>query len=331
MRWICRLVFSVGLIVLGAGHAHAGSDTAYAVAGVPVDLAKERNYEAIFTLLAQNGVSLFVPVFLYQQVPVARSLGYERDFTPPCKASDPAFVALRKSGLGLIMPASLLYSPDRPLPPKEQDPLAAVIACAGEGVVRGVASYDEPVHARIPEAAVEALYVRVKEIAPQLPVMMVHAPMTTGTSSEYRHHYIEAVRSMSRYSDFVGFDVYPIPERIARIVGPQSGNEVIGGAEAVTAYTDLIRELAPDKKYLTVLQSFAYADQYAPALRETFPPELVAIAARGPTRAELDSMANAARNSGAGLVIWFGGAYTPSAAEERWQATLDATRQSGWQ
>lgn len=302
--------------------------TLYGVAGVPVDLGRSRDYGEIFALLAANGIDLFFPTFLHQQLPVARSLGFERDFTPPCRPGDPAFAALRESGVGLIVPASLLYAPDRPLPPVSRDPLAALIDCAGKGVVRGLLSYDEPVHSGVPEEAAAALHARVRQVAPDLPVMMVHAPMTTDTSPAHHARYIEGVRRMSRHADIVGFDIYPVPGRIAKIVRPRSGTEVLEGAEAVAAYAALIRELAPGRRHLAVLQNFAYADQYAAPLRESFPAELVA-AARGPTAAEMEAMARAARAGGAEIIVWFGGAYTPSTAAPHWRATLEVTRRLG--
>jgi hypothetical protein len=296
----------------------------YGVAGVPVDLGRSRDYETIFRQLASSGVELFFPTFLYQQLPAPRSLGFERDFAPPCRPDDPAFRALRETGMGLIVPASLLYAPDRPLPSLDDDPMAALVDCAGEGVVRGFLTHDEPVHAGVPEAAVEALYARIKQVAPDIPVMMVHAPMTTDTSPQFHLEYIEAVRSMSRHADIVGFDVYPVPGMIAKIVRPRSGTEVLEDAEAVRAYADLMRELAPERRHLMVLQNFAYADQFSSMARTAFPSALVA-AARGPTEAELEAMARAAEEGGAEVIVWFGGAYTPSALAGHWRATLDVT------
>lgn len=323
---LLRPVRTAVIAALAAFSGAGASAVEYGFAGVPVSLGKTADYDTIFGALADSGADFFFPTFLFQQAPQPRSLGREKDFAPPCKPTDRAFEALRRSGLGLIVPASLLYDPRRPLPPVGRDPLRALMACAGPGTVRGVFSYDEPVHAGVSEDAARLLYARVKEVAPDLPVMMVHAPMTTDTSAEAHQRYMAAVRSISRHADVVGFDVYPVPGVIAKIVRPGSGTTVLEGQEAVRAYGRLIRQLAPDKRHLAVLQNFAYVDQFDPGVLGRFPRRLVE-AARGPTLGELRGMARAAEEEGAEIIFWFGGAYTPDAGAAHWKRSLEVTRE----
>ncbi len=291
---------------------------------MPRDLGATRNYSQIFGDLSARGVEFFFPTFLYQQLPVAKSLGFERDFMPPCNRDGPAFAALRTSGLKLLVPASLLYAPDKPLPPRDHDPLAALLDCAGRDRVLGVLSYDEPAHTGVSSEAAAALYARIKDVSPDLPVFMVHAPLTSDTGAAAARAYLDAVRNISRHADYVGFDVYPVPEQIAKIVEPLTGKRIEDPAEAVRVYMDLARDLAPGKRYFAVLQNFSYADQFSELALRRYSSAQREMA-RPPNAAEMVAMADQAFADGAELVVWFGGAYTHSADDRQWRDTLDAT------
>ncbi len=308
----------------------AGTEPLVGVAGVPYDLGATRDYDQIFGTLAGRGIDLFFPTFQYEEAPQTRSLGFESDFVPPCRWDDPAFLALRNSGVRLIVPASLLYDPGQPLPPIESDPLAALVACAGDGTLFGVLSYDEPAHNGIAPAATQALYDRIKTVAPDAPVLMVHAPLRVPLDAPSEDpaglEYLAKVQEHSRAADIVGFDTYPIPESMARVGAPDAGNRILGPETVVGAYLDFIAEAAPGKSYLAVLQNFSPADQYAPEALARIPQELRSRA-RPPSRAELDAMLHQAVGNGAGLVIWYGGGFTKSEDAPQWRDTLDVSAQ----
>jgi hypothetical protein len=302
------------------------------VAGVPRELAASRDYDRIFEALAANGIELFFPTFQYVEAPQSRSLGYETDFTAPCAAEDPAFTALRAHGVRLIVPASLLYDPAQPLPPLDSDPLAALIACAGADAVFGVLSYDEPAHSGVPVQATQALYERIKAVAPELPVLMVHAPLRVEAGAPdddaARSAYLAGVEQQSRAADIVGFDTYAVPPSIQRVGAPPAGNRVVDAETAVEGYLDFIKRVAPGKRYLSVIQNFSPADQYAPEMLALFPPELRAEA-RPPTKSELEGMLRAAVDNGASVIVWYGGGFIKSEGAPEWRGTLDVSAELG--
>jgi hypothetical protein len=301
------------------------------VAGVPRELAATRDYDRIFATLSAHGIDLFYPTFQYVEAPKAASLGFEADFVPPCRREDPAFAAMRAHGIRLIVPAGLLYDPSRSLPPPEADPLAALIACAGD-VIYGVLSYDEPPHSGLQPGATQALYRRIKAVAPQMPVLMVHAPLRVrnGAAGDdpARRAYLAAVAEHSRHADIVGFDTYPIPVSIQRLGAPGPGGAIVGEREAVGAYLAFIRRTNPGKHYLSVIQNFSPADQYAPELRARFPAELRARA-RAPSRTEMRTMLRQAVQNGASVVIWYGGGFTETEDAPQWRATLEVSAEFG--
>lgn len=293
----------------------------FGVAGVPMDQGKTRDYDAIFGRLAASGVDVFFPTFLYQQHPLAKSLGFEKDFGPECSREQPAFENLRRHGLKLLISADNLYSPTGGLPTLERDPLRAVIACADVENVLGVLSYDEPALVGVSVEAVRALYERVKTVAPGLTVYMVQAPLTFGAAAD--PEYFADVQATSKYADVVGFDVYPVSNSLAKVADPRAPETVLLGGQAVSAYMTLIRELAPGKRYLAVLQAFSYADQFSADALKKFPDDLVKKDSIGPTLTETDEMARAALSGGAEIVVWFGGAYTPKSSAPHWKAVMN--------
>ena len=101
---------------------------------------------------------------------------------------------------------------------------------------------------------------------------------------------------------------------------------LVGGA-AITAYMSLIRDLVPNKRYLAVLQSFAYADQFSATALQKFPADLVEKDRLGPSATESAEMARAAIRGGAEIIVWFGGAYTPKSSAPHWRAVLKVTKQ----
>ena len=298
------------------------------VAGVPRSLGATRDYDRIFSILRAHDIELFFPIFLYEEAPASLSLGHETDFAPPCQPDDPAFVALRAHDIGLIVPVSLLYDASAPLPPLDRDPLAALIACAGRDTIFGVTSFDEPAHNGVPLSATKALYGRIKAVAPDMPVLMVHAPLRidpAGQDSEAeRLDYLASVEEQSAYADIVGFDTYPVPPSIAKIGAPGRADAIVDATTAVGDYLRFIERVAPGRQYLSVLQNFSYRDQFSPELLAQFSAELRELA-RAPTKDEMQDMALEAVAGGARVLIWYGGAYMDSDDAAEWKAMLDVS------
>lgn len=301
-------------------------------AGVSYELGATRDYDRIFATLSSHGIELFYPVFTYVEVPRPASLGFEVDFIPPCDRDNAAFAAMRAHGVRLIVPAGLLYDRRLPLPPLDADPLRTLIDCAGEAAIYGVLSYDEPAHNGIAPEATEALYDRIKTIAPDLPVLMVHAPIRIdrGAPAEdpARLAYLASVAEHSRHADIVGFDTYPVPPSISRVGGPGAGNRILDADTVVAAYLEFIKRAAPGKRYLAVIQNFSQADQYSPELLAQVPPELRAQA-RPPSEAEMETMMRDAVENGASVVIWFGAGFTKTTDAPEWRGTLDISARIG--
>lgn len=309
-----------------------GASPLIGVAGVPRELGATRDYDRIFATLAAHDIGLFYPVFQYVEAPRSRSLGFETDFVPPCRPDAPALAAMRAHGIRLIVPAGLLYDRATPLPPLEHDPLEALIACAGIDAIYGVLSYDEPAHAGIPPETTQALYQRVKAVAPEMPVLMVHAPLRVQRGAPggdpARLAYLASVAEHSRHADIVGFDTYPIPTPIARVGAPDASGHILDETTVVEAYLDFMKRAAPGKRYLAVIQNFSPADQYAPELLARVPAELRAQA-RPPTRAELETMLHEAVQHGASVVVWYGAGFTKTEDAPEWRGTLDISAQLG--
>lgn len=315
-----------------SAEVHSQDEPLIGVAGVPRELGATRDYGRIFATLAANGIDLFYPVFQYVEAPHSASLGFETDFVPPCRPDDPAFAAMKAHGVRLIVPAGLLYDRAMPLPPLDQDPLATLIDCTGAETIYGVLSYDEPASSGVPQEASRALYERIKAVAPDMPVLMVHAPLRIdrGAPGEdpTRLDYLAEVAGHSRHADIVGFDTYPIPTSIARVGAPDAGDRILDEKTAVGSYLDFMKDAAPGKRYLSVIQNFSPADQYAPELLALVPAELRAQA-RPPSRAELASMLHTAVEHGASVIVWYGAGFTKTADAPEWRGTLDVSAKLG--
>lgn len=325
--WITFLMRLIVLVLLIFGWSNVASlALTFGAAGVPMGLGATRDYDRIFQQLSDNGITLFYPVFQYVEAPEAQSLGFEVDFVPPCTANGAAFAAMRRHGIKLIAPGNLLYSPDAPLPPIAQDPLAALIACAGRDSVFGVLSFDEPVLNGVSTKSTKALYARVKAMAPDMPVLMVHAPLVIENGREdsrsARNAYLSRVAEHSAFADIVGFSTYPIPPMVAKMGSPSQGDNVVDHITAARDYVAWLRDAVPGKRIMAVLQNFSYADQYAPdLLAEVASPELIALV-NAPTRRELTEMAQTSETAGAEIVIWYGAGFTKPANAQSWLDTL---------
>ena len=304
----------------------------FVAAGAPRDLAERRDYVGLFARLSQNGIGAFLPTFQYQEVPVPRSLDHESDFTAPCTSSDPPFRALRGSRVKLVIPAELLYpNPARiGLGAASADPLAQLLKCAGAGKIAAISNYDEAILNGIALADVKRLYAHVKAIAPQLPVLMVHAPIILDkaefASARKRARYLEQVVAYSEHADIVGFDVYPVPAFAAQLATPLSEGRMAGEAEAVAGYVHWMATALSHKRRLIVLQGFSYADLYEPGfLRATVPAALLARV-RPPRQDELEAMVRQARVGGVEMIVWWGQAALKDSSQAPWPAILAISR-----
>ena len=295
------------------------------VAGIPQSLAQTRDYDSIFSRLAESGATVFFPTFQTVEAPVPETLGFEADFVPPCNEDDPAFAAARRHGVKLIVSANLLY-PTGALPPLNDDPLAKLIDCAGRDAIFGLLSFDEPAdNNNASELAVAEVYARAKQVDPTLPVLMVHAPIVMDkpqfASQALRDDYLARVKAYSRHADYAGFDVYPVTPPMAKIASPSSGGEIVEHDAGIRGYMEWLRREIPDRKHMMVLQGFGYADQYEDVLVAQAPAELRALA-RQPTAAETMDMAKISVESGASLILWWGTSLQEDETSQVWRDIL---------
>lgn len=284
-------------------------------AGVPLDLAQSRNYDAIFSQLKAAGVTVYYPTTQYQEVPQTLGLGFETDFLPPPfgTATPAVYQAMRDNGIQLAIPADLIYEPGRPLPPPQDDPLRAIIAAAGRDLIYGLNAYDEPVLNGVSLAVSQALYQHVKAIDPTLPVVQIQAGIDTVVG---REAYLNQVKAHAQWADIVGFDVYPVGSSRGTVT-PTSSGTVATPELAVKGYMDWLEAQLPTKQHAMVLQAFSVTDLFSASQLATLDPATVA-AYKAPTAAQLRDMLSAAE--GADAIFWWGQSHITSAtASQLWQ------------
>lgn len=307
----------------------------FGVAGSPVSTIEERNYVRLFTALRRSGINNYFPTFQYQEVPTPKSLGFERDFTVPCSPDSPAFKALRETGMKLILPGELVYPNAGRIGrgTAASDPLIQIIACAGRTHIAAITNYDEAAYHGIALRNVEKLYGQVKKIDPTLPVLMVHGPIITDKEqfSNKRRitKYLQDVVSYSAHADVVGFDVYPIPDFLARVATPLSDGEDVRAERAVAEYMSWLNSAVPNKPKLMVLQGFAYSDLYEKAYRKANVPLALLDQITAPDLAEMDMMVSQARQAGVEYIVWWGVAALPTKDAAPWPTILEMGRRYG--
>ncbi|MGB7241001.1 MAG: hypothetical protein WBC93_02805 [Sulfitobacter sp.] len=305
------------------------------VAGSPVASIQGKGFQQLFETLRGNGINSYFPTFQYQEVPAPKSLGFETDFVAPCSADDPAFQALRNTGMKLIIPGEYVY----PKPGRigrttsANDPLNRIIACAGRNQIAAITNYDEAAFQGRSINDVAKFYAQVKKIDPTLPVLMVHGPIITDkrafSSQSKIARYLEEVIAYSAHADVVGFDVYPVPAFLAKVATPFSGGVDVAVDRAVGDYMAWLNQAVPNKRKLMVLQGFAYSDLYEKSYREAnFPAELLATI-KAPDKKEMALMLRQARDAGVEFVIWWGPSALPSNDAAPWQTILDLGRKYG--
>ena len=324
IRFFCTLLMTVVSAQVSALN--------FGAAGVPRDLAAPRDYAVLFQTLQDQGVDWFIPTFQYQEIPEAMSYGYELDFIPPCSAQDAAFTALMQSDVRLLIPAELIYPEGVSVveASSSKDPLLELIECTGEEKIAAVVSYDEAIFNRIPVSQVQQLYTHVKSIRPEMPVMMVHAPIQdTLTGFErlwWRNMYRSLVRLYSNYADVIGFDVYPIPADIAQIAAI-SGRPECTGVCLVQDYALWLQQVFPDKERLMVLQGFSYPDLFdSDYLIEQLPADVIATI-RPPNSTELQEMVDIIKMTETDNIIWWGQASLPLQTTQPWADIVEIMRE----
>lgn len=323
-----RAILACGLALFLSAAAEPETPL-FGVAGVPKALGVKRDYDAIFAELQKAGVTLFYPTFLYVMAPEPKSLGRETDFLPPCSAAAPAFAALHRHGIKLVIPGHLLYPLGAPLPPLDRDPLRKLLDCTGRDGLFGVASYDEPAHQHVPLTALRALYERVKQVDRTLPVLMVHAPVKIDEVKTARaaDTYLDEIRRQSVYADIVGFDLYPIPQVVAHLGTPSSVGRSADFSTAISEHMNWLRRAVPGKRYLVVLQGFSYADEVEPRTLRSMASAAVLSLLRPPSKAELAQMARLSIDAGADLVVWWGQSMLADDHAAVWRDLLQVTHE----
>jgi hypothetical protein len=278
-----------------------------AFAGVPYSLGSTANYDLIFKSVSNADGKFFYPTFEYEEAPEVKTLGLEKDFYLPCKEGNTAIEAMRKHHVKLLLPVHFLYPNSAPLPPKDEDPLRNFISCYGRRTLFAVVTYDEPIHTKIPIEKVAAVYKRIKEVDASLPVLMIHAPVTHDRQNErsVREAYTSEVKLFSRYSDLVGFDIYPIPWMAAKILDPETGLPTKNADEVVTVYARWLQKHLREKQHTLVLQAFSYKDHYAPQNMPALTPD-VFEQIQLPSLTQMQAMTTAARRSGIRFIVWWG-------------------------
>jgi hypothetical protein len=324
---LLRPLFALCAALYLAGGAHA---TDLGVAGVPVALGKSGDYDGIFAALKNAGVTVYFPTSQFLEQPAPKSLGIESDFLVPCTRDAPAFKALRRHGMRLLVAGELIYGRGGDMPPMSRDPLRKIIECAGRENVFGILSYDEPVSSGASLDDVTQLFEQVREADPTLPILMVHAPIVLDkpelATVEDQKSYLKKVASYSKFADIVGFDVYPIVKEIAQIGTPSSEGAIADHGAAISEHLAWLRKAVPDRRYMMVLQGFSYADQFDPEfLRNIAPPEMIA-AVRPPTLAETKEMAALSIEGGAELLVWWGVSFQKDHNSQIWRDILKTAR-----
>lgn len=341
VRW---LVFGISVIfantqpISAQDEATPPANISVMMAGVPKHWGETRDYDAWFASLKAAGVTAFLPFSEYQEIPEALSLGYEADFLPPCTYDSPAFQALRTHDMKLIAAAQLLYPPGN-FPPLESDPLLALSQCAGEGMIAAVLSIDEPFYSAQegvdPYRDVRELYERVKQVMPDLPVMMVHAPIVTEmtdangqprpVTQDEVDYYLNEVEHLSEYADTVGFDFYPIPEEITRLTAPYQGITAVDYETAFPSYLQWLHDMTPGRSYMMVLQGFSYEQQLSPELAQQA--RDAGYTTLPPTEGELRNMACAVWRGGGSVIAWWGQTFLQEKDEAFWNVILKVSQQ----
>ena len=288
-------------------------------AGIPVDLAESRDWNLIFSGLADAGISVFYPCSIYEEIPVVRGLGYEADFVPPPfgTATSEIYDIARAHGITISFSANVLFPLDGSGIDPANSPLQAIINAGGADIIHSIVNYDEPAFNGLDPELSRAVYEHVKSIDPNIQVIQVHAPVTGDTPQDY----LAAVLEHAQWSDVVGFAVYPIGAMLGERT-PQRPDQLVPPAEALQDYMDWLQSELGDHQHIMVLQGFAPADHFSAEALAGFSPEELETS-RAPTIIEMRQMLSAV--SDADMIFWWGPGLLSSAMGAVWQNILSAS------
>lgn len=313
LAWLALALINCDVIAVPGKKIH------FIAAGVPKEQGKKADFDTIFCELEKAGIDVFMPFSVYQEVPEAQSLAYDAYFYPNHAKNKSAIDALRKHKIKILIPAEILY-PAGVIPPIEKDPLKEYLNWAGPDSVFGVYSFDEPVqNNRV--AACKALYERVKSIDSKIRVVMIHAPVSEYIvkTNEFSD-YFKNVKSVSQYSDMVGFDIYAIPKDLMKVHGPYTGPNIILDYEsALQEHLRWLKENLPNKEHLMILQAFSLRDQGHNFLLAKL------YGDRRPTKVEIQRMIQIAADANSS-VGWWGQSLIKEKDSVFWKTILNANQ-----
>jgi Ca2+-binding RTX toxin-like protein len=291
----------------------------FGTAGTPIDMAMSRDYNAIFSELADAGMNVYFPTTIYEEFPVKRGFGFESDFLPAPfgTATAELYDLAREYGIKISFSADYLFPLDAgPIDP-DNSPLQAIIDAGGIDIIHSIANYDEPAWNGVDPSQSQAVYEHVNNVDPDISVIQVHAPVTTDDPAEY----LDSVLEHAQWADEVGFDVYPIGT-VSGIRTPQRPDQLVSPSEALKDYVDWLQAELGDKKHVMVLQGFERVDLYSDEMQATFTTQDFATS-RPPTLLEMREMLIAV--DGVDTVIWWGPSLQDTAQGDIWQDILEVT------
>ena len=324
LKFFCFVVISA----LGPHSIFATESTVIIAAGVPKSLTEGNSFDHIFQNLADARISGFFPTFQYQELPIAKSLGHELKFMSVKHADKQAITALKKHKLKLVLPAELFYPDYQKLPALKQDLFAEFISFLSREHLLAVTNYDEPTLHGLPTEATKAIYNRVKQIDPSIPVIMIHPPLLNNDdmTQDQREQQLRAIIAHSQYADIIGFDLYPIPKHIAKLSAPGLKGENISHDTIFGVYLQWLKTNVPDKQYAAVLQGFSYIDQFEEEYRNQHFDQKLLKSIRPPNKIELEAMLTDASTHGAKYIIWWGQAHIKQKDSALWHDILKVSR-----
>ena len=260
---------------------------------------------------------MFFATTIYEEIPIRRGLGYESDLLPPPfgTADQELYDLARSYGIKISFSADYLYPLERGGIDPSFDPLQALVDAGAADIIHSIANYDEPAWNGIDPSVSRELYLHVKSLLPQIPVLQVHAPVTESDPTDY----LDAVKDHAEWADIVGFNVYPIADPISGARTPYTPDAFLSPGAALEEYVDWLEAEFPDKLHTMVLQTFERAELYTDGTAEFFE-AFSDTTSRDPTFLEMREMLIAVED--VDTVFWWGGSLQDTEADPVWQNAL---------
>lgn len=289
-------------------------------AGVPIDLALTRDYEAIFQQLSSSGISAFYPSGITAEYPHFVGHDTEADFLPPpFGTATPAIYDLARAyGISIAFSADYLFPLNQGGVDPANSPLQAILDMGGADIIHSVTGYDEAAMNGIDPEMSRAVYEHVHALDPSIKVVQVHAPVTSDDPTAY----LQAVAEHGQWADVIGFNVYPISGGELGARTPLRPDEIVRPAEALGDYMTWLQTEFSHLEHIMVLQGFEVSDLYSEAALGQLDPDDLALS-REPTFLELREMLIAVAE--ADMVFWWGPSLLDNAASELWQNILSVS------